>query len=149
MTDERTAELEEKFSEGLEGVKLVVQGERERNETTLDEFRKRLAEGPIYAFEWSDEAVKAAVRLEYIHQVERGLAVIEEGRMTADEVIAEIRRSIGHRAFAQLSDSTSQGHRTVNIARSEVAGEWLTDNHFNKGALLRALDTLSVLQAAV
>ena len=99
----------------------------------LDHFQENMAVNPSFAFGNCDRAMVAAARLEQMAHI--GNSILSAEDPDRDDPLERIgERADMHmnqwlRTGARLSASTSNSDRSMDMARMQVAAEWLGDSY--------------------
>ena len=114
----------------------------------IEAFAEKLRTNPVHAFEWGNDAVRAAAELELVGMVEHTVCRVtggdEEGNHLEASKAIELLDEWAHRQIresARLSASTSAMSNLTNLARAEVATKWFDEMSWrvNRKVVAKAL----------
>ena len=92
----------------------------EAGQEAAKKFATRLAEDPMYAFEWQEGAVEAIARAEVAAEMAIALSAIQAGRCTAAEALETLDRTADSKIRDAHNLSTSAGANLVRRMRSKA-----------------------------
>lgn len=86
----------------------------------MEKFNERFAQDPAYAFEWSDNAFKAAAKIHVGKTLQAWLTAEREKPLTAEDIMNEVNRMVV-RATRWPERSTSV---QSNVMKQEITAVW-------------------------